>query len=229
MTSEKSPSTRKWNIMIAILVLCLAIGFIIGILYSRSHREIDRTISTSSDWRNAYLEYLQKDPDASQEDYTLVFVDDDDIPELVILGPYEAKGNQILSYQDGKVAALQTRRLNYSFLEKKGLLLNSDGNMGSYYDDLYSLKGGNWQLIASGTYGSGTQDSPYTYQWEGKPVSKEQYEKKLNHVYREKNSSIGAQTYNYTEIKQMLTTGKLTVGAPKDAEPMLRTAWSDNN
>lgn len=43
--------------------------------------------------------------------YSLIYVNDDDIPELVLDGMVEASGCLILTYKDGYIDVLQTSRL----------------------------------------------------------------------------------------------------------------------
>ncbi|SEM11850.1 hypothetical protein SAMN04487770_12639 [Butyrivibrio sp. ob235] len=79
-------------------------------------------------------------------------MDVDDIPELVIDTGVEAGGCQILTYYDGEVTVLQTARIYFTYIEKSGLLCNSDGHMGYYYDYVYKLDKGKWTSIFSGNY-----------------------------------------------------------------------------
>ena len=112
-----------------------------------------------SSWQEGYKAYIEAAPDFQR--YGLIYVDDDDIPELAIEGYCEAEGCLIVSFHHGEVSILHTLRLGFSYIEKKGLLCNSNGCQGQYYDIVYSLSEGKWKCIFSGgryTYDLGSWD-----------------------------------------------------------------------
>ena len=110
--------------------------------------------------------------------YSLIYVDEDEIPELVADSGFEAGGCQILTWHEGKTDVLQTSRLYFTYLEKGNLLCNSSGNMGFYYDNVYTIEDGLWSFVGGGTYGDsegGPQfdengDFVYEYYWLEEPV-----------------------------------------------------------
>ena len=102
-------------------------------------------------WRAAYRSYVTEN--ASYGDtYALIYVDDDNVPELVIDSGFEAGGCRILTYAQGKVNVLSTRRRGFTYIERGNRLCNSDGHMDSYYDDVYEIRNGQWVCIARGEY-----------------------------------------------------------------------------
>ena len=54
------------------------------------------------EWKVAYLDFIEKIKD-SHETYALIFVDDDEIPELFYRGDCEAEGDGVCSYKKGKI------------------------------------------------------------------------------------------------------------------------------
>ncbi|MBQ7826150.1 MAG: SH3 domain-containing protein, partial [Clostridia bacterium] len=102
-------------------------------------------------WKTAYREYILANYHELMT-YSLCYVDHDSIPELVIDTGAEAGGCQILTYHDGLMDVLQTRRRGFTYRERENLLCNSDGHMGYYYDDVYEIRNGKWRLIAYGEY-----------------------------------------------------------------------------
>ncbi|MDO4330413.1 MAG: hypothetical protein Q4C66_13900 [Lachnospiraceae bacterium] len=149
--------------------------------------------AAAEDWRQAYVEYLRTDSDVEgQEGYVLIYLDNDDIPELVEIGVSEADGCRIVNFSKGKVHKTQLNRLYFSYIERGNLLCNSEGLMDCYYDRVYSLIDGEMTLIASGDYGAednsrvqfDEEGNPiYQYVWNGVKMSKEEYERALNSVY----------------------------------------------
>ena len=84
-----------------------------------------------SSWQEGYRAYIDEflKSDSSDYSYALIYVDDDDIPELVCESGYEAGGCTILSYYDGKVTLLQTSRLYFNYIEESGLLCMMPSNL----------------------------------------------------------------------------------------------------
>ncbi len=175
-------------------------------------------------WRTAYAKYLEAlDQEAGGKyaagcTYSFIYVDDDQIPELVCDSGFEAGGCLILTYSHREVDAVQTYRLNFDYLERKGLLCNSDGNMGFYYDRVFALKDGKWILMAEGEYGD-PEGGPvldeednfiFQYSWEGKQVSGEEYEAALKEVYDRSRAKSPEIYYDWKELQSLLKTGRHT-------------------
>ena len=102
-------------------------------------------------WRQAYRSYILNKAD-SRDTFALIYVNDDDIPELVIDSGVEAEGCRILTYDGRQVNVLATRRLGFTYIERGNRLNNSDGSMDSYFDDVYEIRNGRWALVARGEY-----------------------------------------------------------------------------
>lgn len=145
-----------------------------------------------SDWKQAYIDHLQKQAPEEWQGYQLIYLNDDEIPELVEIGTSEAAGCVIVTYADGMLEETRLGRLNFTYIERGGLLCNSDGNMDHYYDLVYRMENGRLTQIAAGYYGaednSGVEfdadgNPVYRYQWDDVQMSQEEYEQKLNAVY----------------------------------------------
>lgn len=170
------------------------------------------------DWKQAYLAYLAAYEQSDSCTYSLIYVDDDDIPELVIDTGSEAGGCQILTWHDGVGDCLQTMRLYFTYLEKGNLLCNSDGHMGFYYDEVYTIEDGKWVYVAGGAYGDGAGGPQfdengefiYEYHWMDQDVEKSEYEAKLEEVYPEKQGRVPGAYYIRNELVSILKTGETT-------------------
>lgn len=154
---------------------------------------IDRADAGAQTWQQAYIGLIQNDQIlGGYEGYDLIYLDDDGIPELVEIGDCEATGCRLISYYDGELSVTQLNRLYFSYLEREGLLCNSEGNMDNYYDLVYRLEDGKLTLIAQGYYGAEDNshvqfdengEPVYRYEWNGTEMSSGEYEKELNAVY----------------------------------------------
>ncbi len=165
-----------------------------------------------SSWQQAYTDYLQAQDAGMWEGYRLIYINDDDIPEIAAFGSSEAVGSKIISCADGRVYETQLSRLNFSYMERGSLLCNSDGHMDSYYDVVYQMENGRLEQIAAGYYGAEDNSNVqldkngepiYQYKWEGKLMSKEEYDKALNAVYdtaKVKRESLVKEFYSAEEI-----------------------------
>lgn len=106
--------------------------------------DIDSLFNTP--WMAAYMDYLKTDSlPCNLESYRcwgLAYIDDDEIPELVFLCNCEACGKMILMLHNGQVVQWDSWRNGVEYAPRKGLIRNSDGSMGHYYDRFIRLKDG---------------------------------------------------------------------------------------
>lgn len=150
--------------------------------------------SAGEDWKKAYADYLPEHTvDIYPRRFVLIYLDDDDIPEIADIGRAEAEGSRILNYSNGAVHETQLRRLSFSYIPRGNLLLNDEGNMGHFTAIVYSIIDGEMTAIASGTRDQ-TEDPPvrdengkfhYNYTWNGAPATAEEYEASLAAVFDE--------------------------------------------
>lgn len=144
-------------------------------------------------WKVAYINYIQNTLNADPwAGYELILIDNDNVPELIAFGSSEAQGNQVINYYEGTVYSTQLSRLGFCYIEKGNLLNNSEGHMDYYYDIIYSIIDGKLTQIGAGYWGALddskpllTEDGTLTYQylWEGKSVTKEEYQQSLNSIF----------------------------------------------
>lgn len=146
-------------------------------------------------WQEAYIDYLRQ---GSVLNYVLIYIDNDDIPELIEIGDCAAAGCRVMNFyagglhETGVLRETQLNRLYFSYIERGNLLCNSEGNMDCYYDRVYSIIDGQLVLIADGEYGAednsnvqfDEEGSPiYKYEWNGVEMSEADYAQELNKVY----------------------------------------------
>ena len=176
------------------------------------------------DWKSIYLDYFNQLRNEGKLDYYvaagLIYVDEDDIPELYFEGDCEASGCLLLTCGGGKADALQTSRLCFTYIEKHNLLNNSDGHMGGYYDHIYRIEDGKWVCIAKGEYEAEYGDNGFIldenddmimhYKWMDKEVSLQEYENELSAVYNVDKAKEPDSYYILGEMESILRTGKTT-------------------
>lgn len=110
----------------------------------------------------AYQKYAEEEDPGFQYKYygyNLLYIDEDDVPELLASGTAEAEGHKLITYKDGKITENYIDRLyGITYAEKKNLYMNSNGNMGGYYNILYRLEDGEQKELAQGEWGDKRDD-----------------------------------------------------------------------
>ena len=84
------------------------------------------------EWINAYGYILDQMDSDDYEGYALIYVDDDDVPELMMQG----RTSRIYTWHDGEVSQLAIDADKMTFTERGNELLNND--------TLYKIKNGDW-------------------------------------------------------------------------------------
>lgn len=175
---------------------------------------------TEVDWQTLYLDYLttinKVGDDGRYIGGGLLYVDDDDIPELYLEGDCEATGCLVLTCGGGKIDELQTARLYFTYIEKKNLLNNCEGHMGYYYDNIYTIRNGIWENVARGEYSEDYEafekrnfegEPDYIYKWDEKEVTEEEYKEKLLAVY-DSSKAKDVEELSFLELESLIKTGK---------------------
>lgn len=202
--------TEDTNSAIAKLSIDSILGFL-NVGYSG-------TDVVSTDWKEAYAIAIQNDPNKDYvRGYHLIYVNDDEIPELVLVGADEAEGCRIMNYFEGQVYETQLSRLSFTYIEKQNLLCNSEGHMGYYYDDVYTIDNGKFVLLGSGTYenpgdfeanydenGYLVPDDTFTFTWNGEVCSKEEYKQKFEAVYDVSKAKFGYDNDNSVSVEELM-------------------------
>lgn len=146
------------------------------------------------DWAYAYYDYLLNglDEEIYYEGAALIYLDDDDVPELFLTSDSEAGGEDIITYCNGKLAWEHLGRLGGEYIERSGRILNHNGHMGYYFTRIIELKNGQFTINHYGEFYedydafetlSEGEEPPIKYIWEEKEVTEEEYEASLEKYY----------------------------------------------
>ena len=172
---------------------------------------------TGTAWKDAYIKVLEDTLANEWSGFTLIYLDDDDVPELVMAGEYAAMGNILVAYTEDGVKKNQLDRLNFSYIERGNQLCNSEGLMDYYYDLVYTLQDGQLVLTDEGYYGAEDNSNVrfdengepiYQYKWNGKQVTKDEYAEGLNAAYDQSKAQPGYvwnQLYSAEELIRELS------------------------
>lgn len=109
----------------------------------------------ATDWMQKYVEYVRGNDYFYTDErifyiwqkWGLAYIDDDTIPEMLLLYGCEATGNKVLTIHGGTVSEWNSWRCGVSYIPKSGLINNEDGSMGHYYDRIIKLEDGEFNLV----------------------------------------------------------------------------------
>lgn len=193
--------------------------------------EIEDTVEAETvDYASLYLKCIDKyfvKYEVDREDIAgagFIYLNDDDIPELVLLGSYEAMGNTFFTCdEEGNTDEFISSRLGYSYIERGNKLNNSGGHMGYYFDNIYTIEDGKWTCIEAGNYEENMDPDTYeidgyTYYWSDEEIDSETYTKNVAKYY----DSLNAKSLDYEnmlsldEIINELETGDIEPSPTKD-------------
>ncbi len=181
----------------------------------------------TSEWKTAYLDFIESNNDAYRS-YALVFVDNDNVPELYMSGVCEAEGDRICSYKNGAVVGAYMNRIcGGKYVERGGSVINQNGHMGRCYTTVYRLdENGFTQTLSALSVehvefveNKNTEDPTrpgkeeyiisYEYSIEGQPVSEDEYNAAINAAFDFSQASDFYEiAVSYEEIKQQITDWK---------------------
>ena len=172
--------------------------------------QFDRAPVTS--YEQAYLDFL-KEKNESHRSFALVYVDGDDIPELYLKGVSEAEGDMVCSFKNGKVVCQQLGRTGGgSYIPKGGKIINRNGHMGRYYDNVYKLDSNGFTVLLYAYYtetyehmGGDKYITHTKYFVNGAEVSEADYNAAINSVFALQSAiRLDANAVSYEEIVEQL-------------------------
>ena len=157
-----------------------------------------------------YVKYLMKaDVHWEYADrwyYTLVFIDDDKIPEMIIQSDnYNAVDALVLSQNDGIVSSLVVLK-EVKYIEKKGLLKNYWSNMGGTTDRVFRLNNGLFELTATmrGEENLDFDNPDVSYYFNDVKVDEDTAERLLKEAFEDKGKAINIDELEWLDWKDLL-------------------------
>ena len=171
--------------------------------WKNSQEEPEKTYN--EEWKKAYIDYINENGKlydelngTYREEYKLVNVNGDAIPELYINFGSTADGDVLCSYYEGAVIYQWIYNYGFSYIEGENLFIDSGGHMDVYHDKVYCIENGKFVLRDKGEYGApdnanvqfDSEGMPiYNYYWNEKQVDSEvEYQKLLDNAYDKKKS-----------------------------------------
>lgn len=177
--------------------------------------------AADSSWRQAYIDFLYNRVPGQWAGFSFIWLDDDEIPELVEIGNSGADGCAIVSYADGVLRETQLKQPGFTYIRRGNLLCSSDENALQGCDLVYSLANGAMVLVGEGCYGvdvngpvkrDAAGNPVIQYRWNGAALTKEAYHSALSRAYDASLAVDGYQPgdwYTAEELAKKLRSGNL--------------------
>ena len=209
---------RILSMLLCLLLLCSAVscGGTDPYTESGENGAPQGDLQGSSDYKHAYLEFL-KDKQDDRRLFALVFIDNDDIPELYVRGAFEAEGDMICSFKNGAVVSAYLNRTGGGmYIERSGDVINRNGTNGCYETDVYQLTADGFaktfyaasREIVEET--NGEFHSFFEYSVADVPVSEEEYRNAVNAAFDFSRAIDPVErAVSYNEIVLQLQNGNL--------------------
>lgn len=137
-------------------------------------------------------------------EFSLVFIDNDDVPELVAGIPSHINAATLFWVHNDELheeVMGYTISEGFTYVEKSGLIKLHGEWQGAGGDTIYELSSGTLTEIAEGTFNSVNN----SYTWEGETVCAMDYDYMLNDVFSEEIAKDVVETvYGYGDIKSVI-------------------------
>ena len=170
------------------------------------------TPKPATDYKKAYLDFL-KDKQESHRLFALVFIDNDDIPELYLKGSSEAECDMVCSFKNGSIIKHQLNRTGGGkYTPRSGDMINQNGNMGRCYTNVYKLNDSGFTktfnaLSVENVEHIGEEEYNFIYEYfvEDAPVSEAEYNIAVNSAFDFSQAvRLDENAVSYDEIVQQL-------------------------
>ncbi len=175
----------------------------------------------SAAWASAYRKYMKKNYlkeavniyNCDHLSFDLVYVDDDNTPELLVRSEEYGNRVDIISYYKGKLYTFLDLGFDGTVYLKDhtGLIYDISGRMGIYHKYISKLSKGKLDTLGVGLKEANDDlGTSYTYTWNNQEVTEEEYESLPEEIYKvRKGEDVAYFTYySYSELDTLLATYK---------------------
>lgn len=165
------------------------------------------------EWKEKYIQYIETLEYADHYDFYLIYLDDNDVPELFLSADTASGGEIVATYYNGAVETCQLSRSGTRYIERSGLLYTDTGLMGYYPVYITEMKNGAFTQLAEGISKEVTGNGEllgYSYEWEGAEVTEEEFQEHVAEFFDVDKGIRPENEYSKEEMLSLLTTGYWT-------------------
>ncbi|MBR4777540.1 MAG: hypothetical protein IK007_08020 [Lachnospiraceae bacterium] len=221
---------RKNKLVNRIWVVTIILSLLVSLCpFSDAGVQAKSVKDNQKDWGQKYIDFIlnhQVDNSINEAPYIydgttydLIYIDDDDIPEIICCPKEDFTGVLLLYMRGDEVEYYQLpRKASLRYIEQEGIfeITGFDWTISNYwgrdnfYTQIYVLNNGYIGERASGSFSpqideDGSYYEIYEYEWEEEIVSETQYNKELEKAFDSKKASkyyseCETLTYNCTGI-----------------------------
>ena len=140
--------------------------------------------NSSEFWRDVYYEFVSNTK-GQNDRYHLLYLNDDDIPELYIIKD-GSKGKTIYTYSEKGMTSIELGTGDIKYHDRENILDHfSYGYKGSDLDQYYSIENGEFKLVATALNPYDYENSEFygKYAWDYTEVSEDIYNSKRNELF----------------------------------------------
>lgn len=138
--------------------------------------------------------------------YNMVYINNDDIPELILFGSSESDGNIICTYIDRKFYYIPLSRSYFYCIPKQNIINNLGGSQGHYYDAIYNIAEYGFDISWYGEWESNYDDDGIIVNefriGEGDVVTIDEYAQEVDRYYGNPNTVVSTALKNYSSIQE---------------------------
>ncbi len=177
------------------------------------------------DWKERYVSWMKSLMDESGSvggRFSLLFIDEDDIPEIIWKTDIEAQGSLLVTYDGETLDELAVSRTGMTYLDSRNLVKDYSGEDQIMYDRIYSIRDGKWILQAEGSVeektaedgasagtgqtkpGSAVHKTVIIYTWQGQEVDGDTYDAKLSALFEPSETAVPTVFYDYSTMIGLL-------------------------
>ena len=177
------------------------------------------------DWKERYVSWMKSLMDESGSvggRFSLLFIDEDDIPEIIWKTDIEAQGSLLVTYDGETLDELAVSRTGMTYLDSRNLVKDYSGEDQVMYDRIYSIRDGKWILQAEGSVeektaedgasagtgqtkpGSAVHKTVIIYTWQGQEVDGDTYDAKLSALFEPSETAVPTVFYDYSTMIGLL-------------------------
>ena len=177
------------------------------------------------DWKERYVSWMKSLMDESGSvggRFALLFIDEDDIPEIIWKTDIEAQGSLLVTYDGETLDELAVSRTGMTYLDSRNLVKDYSGEDQVMYDRIYSIRDGKWILQAEGSVeektaedgasagtgrtkpGSAVHKTVIIYTWQGQEVDGDTYDAKLSALFEPSETAVPTVFYDYSTMIGLL-------------------------
>lgn len=173
------------------------------------------SVEEVSEWSLAYANYIESYGEIYGYTFMLIYLDEDNIPELFITTDCEAGGQIVATYYNGEVIDYQLPRIGTRYIEYSGLMYTDTGHMDYYPVYITRLEKGVFSEVAEGASYLSVEDQEalnneedyvLTYEWEGTVVTEEEFDGHVAEYFDLDKSLYPERAYTEVEMLSILTT-----------------------